>query len=160
VRERAGTVERMTTPLPELLAQVPALNDSTQPFTFEVQGDAIVGTWDIVRAQSLYPTEFATIDKSYSVTVEFNEGKGTYKYKDREKSTNSRAGTGGFSFGTSTFSGKTSKKEFSFELGGINKTDEGISPVLAWSFDTSRIKTPLFAFLEQHGWKQKKGLFG
>lgn len=150
----------MTTPLKDLLAQVPTLNDPGQPFTYEVVGDTIVGTWDIVRAQSLYPTEFATIDKSFSVTVEFNEAKGTFKSKDHEKSSNASFGTGGLSFGTSGFSGKTSKKEFSFELGGINKTDEGISPVLAWSFDTSRIKTPLFAFVEQHGWKRKKGLFG
>jgi hypothetical protein len=32
--------------------------------------------------------------------------------------------------------------------------------VLAWSFDTSKIKTPLFAFLEANGWTHKKGLFG
>ena len=150
----------MTTPLAELLAQVPTLNDSKQPFTFEVKGTEIVGKWDIVRAKTLYPKEFKTIDKKYSITVTFDEKKGTYKYKDREKSSNASFGTGGSSVGTSGFSGKTSKKEFSFELGGITKTDEGLSPVLAWSFDTSRIKTPLFAFLAANGWKEKKGLFG
>ena len=150
----------MTTPLKDLLAQVPTLNDPAQPFTFEVDGDSIVGKWDIVRAKSLYPKEFKTIDKKYSITVDLDEKKGTYKYKDREKSSGMSVTSGGLSFGTSGFSGKTSKKEFSFELGGINKTDEGISPVLAWSFDTSRIKTPLFAFLEANGWTHKKGLFG
>jgi len=150
----------MTTPLKDLLAQVPALNDPAQPFTFEVDGDSIVGKWDIVRAKSLYPDEFKTIDKKYSITVDFDEQKRTYKYKDREKSTNSSFTGGGLSFGTNSFSGKTSKKEFSFELGGINKTDEGISPILAWSFDTSRIKTPLFDFLANNGWTHKKGLFG
>ena len=150
----------MTTPLADLLAQVPALNDPAQPFTFEIDGDSIVGKWDIVRAKSLYPDEFKTIDKKYSITVDLDERKGTYKYKDREKSTNSSFTGGGLSFGTSTFSGKTSKKQFSFELGGINKTDEGLSPVLAWSFDTSRIKTPLFDFLAKNGWTHKKGLFG
>lgn len=150
----------MTTPLVDLLAQVPALNDPAQPFVFEVKGNEIVGTWDIVRAKTLYPKEFATIDKKYSITVTFDEKKGTYKYKDREKSSNSSFGSGGVSFGSSSFSGKTSKKEFSFELGGITQTDEGLSPVLAWSFDTSRIKTPLFAFLASNGWTHKKGLFG
>jgi hypothetical protein len=150
----------MTTPLKDLLAQVPTLNDPAQPFTFEVKGDSLIGKWDIVRAKSLYPKEFKTIDKKYSITVDFDEKKGTYKYKDREKSSGMSVNGGGLSFGTSGFSGKTSKKEFSFELGGINKTDEGISPVLAWSFDTSRIKTPLFAFLEKNGWTHKKGLFG
>ncbi len=150
----------MTTPLAELLAAVPTLNDPAQPFVFEVKGNSLVGKWDIVRAKSLYPKEFKTIDKKYSITVDFDEKKGTYKYKDREKSSGMTVNGGGVSFGTSGFSGKTSKKEFSFELGGINKTDEGISPVLAWSFDTSRIKTPLFAFLEKNGWTHKKGLFG
>lgn len=150
----------MTTPLNDLLAKVPSLNDPAQPFTYEIAGDTIVGKWDIVKAQSLYPTEFTTIDRDFSVTVELNEAKGTFKSKDHEKMSNSSFGTGGFSFGSSTFSGKTTKKEFSFELGGINKTDEGISPVLAWSFDTAKIKDPLFAFLESNGWKRKKGLFG
>lgn len=150
----------MTTPLAQLLAQVPTLNDPKQPFTFEVKGTEIVGTWDIVRAKTLYPKEFTSIDKKYSITVTFDEKKGTYKYKDREKSSNASFGTGGFSVGTSGFSGKTSKKEFSFELGGLSKTDDGVTPVLAWSFDTSRIKTPLFAFLAANGWKEKKGLFG
>ena len=150
----------MTTPLAELLAQVPTLNDPAQPFTYEVEGDTIVGKWDIVRAQSLYPTEFKTIDKKYSITVDLDERKGTYKYKDREKNSGSSLTSGGLSWGTSGFSGKVNKKQFSFELGGINTTDEGVSPVLAWSFDTSRIKTPLFDFLAKNGWTQKKGLFG
>lgn len=150
----------MTTPLKDLLAKVPTLNDLAQPFTYEVVGDTIVGKWDIVKAQTLYPTEFATIDREFTVTVEFNEGKGTFKSKDHEKTNNMSWGTGGFSVGSSTFSGKTTKKEFSFEIGGINKTEDGISPVLAWSFDTTKIQDPLFAFLEAEGWKRKKGLFG
>ena len=150
----------MTTPLKELLAQVPSLNDPAQPFTFEVDGDSIVGKWDIVRAKSLYPKEFKTIDKKFSITVEFDEKKGTYKSKDRAKNTESSLTSGGLSFGTDSFSGKKSEKGFSFELGGITKTKDGLSPVLAWSFDTARIKEPLFAFLATNGWTKKKGLFG
>jgi len=150
----------MTTPLKDLLAQVPTLNDPAQPFVYEVKGNSLIGKWDIVRAKSLYPKEFKKIDKKYSITVDFDEKKGTYKYKDREKSSGMSVTPGGLSFGTSGFSGKTNKKEFSFELGGINQTEDGISPVLAWSFETSRIKTPLFAFLEKNGWTHKKGLFG
>ena len=150
----------MTTPLPELLALVPTLNDPTQPFAYEVVGETIVGRWDIVKAQSLYPTEFETIDREFTVTVEFNQDKGTFKSKDHEKSSGMQANSGGLSWGSSTFSGKTTKKEFSFTLGGVHNTEEGISPVLAWSFDTDKIKQPLFSFLETHGWKRKKGLFG
>jgi hypothetical protein len=151
----------MTTPLKDLLVQAATVNDNpNEPITWEVKGDKLIAKWDIVRAKSLYPKEFKTIDKKFSVTVEFDQKKGTYKTKDREKSSGASIGTGGISFGSDSFSGKKSGKEFSFEFGGINKTDEGISPVLAWSFDTARIKKPLFAFLEQHGWKRKKGLFG
>lgn len=151
----------MTTPLKELLALVPTLNtDPKQPFVYEVKGNTIVGKWDIVSAKSLYPKEFKTIDKKFSVTVELDEKKGTYKSKDRAKDTNSSLTSGGLSFGTNSFSGQKSEKSFSFEFGGINETKDGISPVLAWSFDTSRIKTPLFDFLEANGWTKKKGLFG
>lgn len=150
----------MTTPLAELLAQVLALNDPAQPFTYTVTGNTIVGAWDIVRAKSLYPDEFTTLDKSYSITVEFDEKKSTYRYKDREKPSGFSFGTDGISFGTNSFSGKQSTKEFSFEFGGVTKTAASTSPILAWSFDTSKIKTPLFAFLNKNGWAHKKGLFG
>ena len=150
----------MTTPIADLLAQVAALNDPAQPFTYEVKGSSIIGKWDIVRAKSMYPKEFKTIDKKYSITVGLDAKKSTYKYKDREKSSGMVVNGGGVSFGTSGFSGKTNKKEFNFEFGGINKTDAGISPVLSWSFDTTRIKKPLFELLEKNGWKHKKGLFG
>ena len=150
----------MPTPLPELLALVPTLNDPAQPFAYEVVGETIVGRWDIVKAQSLYPTEFETIDREFTVTVEFNQGKGTFKSKDHETSSGAQVNSGGLSWGKSTFSGQTTKKEFSFTLGGVHNTEEGISPVLAWSFDTEKIKQPLFSFLETHGWARKKGLFG
>ena len=150
----------MTTPLAELLAKVPSLNDPKEPFTYVVSGNSIVAKWDIVRAKSLYPTEFKTIDKKFQVTVEFDEKKGTWKSKDKAKSTGSSIGTGGISFGSSSFSGKTAGKEKSFEFGGINTTKDGVSPVLAYSFDTARIKKPLFDFLEANGWTKKKGLFG
>jgi len=151
----------MTTPLRELLASVPTLNKPDQPIVYEVKGDQVIARWDIVRAKSLYPKEYKAIDKKFSITVTFDERKGSYKTKDREKSSNLSFGTGGVSFGTDSFSGKKSGKEFSFELGGVHQKDgEGISPVLAWSFDTARIKGPLFAFLEANGWKKHKGLFG
>jgi hypothetical protein len=150
----------MTTPLAQLLTQVAALNDPTQPFTYEVKGSTIVAKWDIVSAKSLYPKEFKTIDKKYSITVTLDEKKRTYKYNEKEKSSGASIGAGGVSFGSSGFSGKSSQKSFGFEAGGISKTKDGITPVVAWSFSTSRIKEPLFAFLAENGWTKKKGLFG
>lgn len=46
------------------------------------------------------------------------------------------------------------------EFGGISKTKDGLTPVLAYSWDTAKIKKPLFDLLEANGWKRKKGLFG
>jgi hypothetical protein len=125
-----------------------------------VQGDQIVAYWDVVNAQTLYPREFETIDRDFTVTVTFDERKGTYKAKDRETQTESSFGGGGLSWSSSTFSGTKTSKSFNMTFGGVSNTPDGIQPGLVWSFDTARIKDPLFAFLAQHGWERKRGLFG
>jgi hypothetical protein len=152
----------VTTPLPELLAAVPSLNDPNEPFSYAVEGDRIVGRWDIVKATSLYPAAVEHVDKNYEITVELDPEKSTYDFNEKKTSTTGSADAGGgFSLKKEGFSGKSSSKEFSFSFGGVNKTDEGVSmdPVV-YSFETSRIKEPLFGFLEQHGWKRKKGFLG
>jgi hypothetical protein len=151
------------TPLKDLFAKVPALNNPTEPITYEVDGDKLVAKWDIVRAKSLYPKEFKTIDKKFSVTVDFDEKKGTWKPKEKSSESGASIGSGGISFGSSssTFSGKSANKGFSFEAGGISKKKgEDASPVLSYSWDIAKIKEPLYAFLESEGWTRKKGLFG
>ena len=148
------------TPLADLLAAVPSLNDPQQPFTYAVDGHKIVGTWDIVKATSLYPTEVTHIDKGYRLEVELDEDEHSYDYEDHESETSATLDGDGLHVEKELFKGKTKKKEFSFEFGGVNKTDEGVSvnPVVYY-FDTDKIKDPLFAFLEQHGWERKKGFF-
>ena len=152
----------MTTPTPlaELLAVVPSLNDPNQPFAYAVEGKHIVGTWDIVKATSLYPTEVTHVDKDYRLEVELDEDDHTFDYEDEESEVDASVDGDGVHLEKSFFKGKEKKKEFSFEFGGVNKTDEGVSvaPVV-YSFDTDKIKDPLFGFLEQHGWEQKKGFF-
>ena len=151
----------MTTSKRDLLAAVPSLNKADQPFEYAVVGDTIVGTWDIVKATSLYPTEVEHVDKSYSITVELDEDKATYDFEERKASTEASAGGDGLSMKKEGFIGKSSSKEFSFSFGGVNKTEEGVSMApVAYSFETSRIKEPLFGFLEEHGWKRKKGFLG
>ena len=154
----------MTTPLKELLALVPTLNDPTQPFSYTVQGSTIIGSWDIVSAKSLYPTEYKSIDKKFEIRVDLDEKKGTWKPKEKSTESNSAASGGGLSFGTSTstFSGKSMNKGASFEFGGVSKKkgeDATIAP-LVYSWDTAKIKKPLFDLLEANGWKRTKGLFG
>ena len=150
----------MPTPLPELLAAVPTLNRPDIPIVYTVEGDAIVGRWDVVSAQTVYPNEFATVDRDFSVTVTLDERKGTYTSKDREGHTEFSMRRGGISFGTRGFAGKKIGKEFHLEVGGLTRNHDELQPALVWSFDTARIKDPLFAFLEQHGWTRKRGLFG
>jgi len=148
------------TPLADLLGAVPSLNQPGQPFTYGVDGKKIVGTWDIVKATSLYPTEVTHIDKDYRLEVELDEDEHSYDYTDHESETHASADGDGLHLEKDLFKGKMKKKEFSFEFGGVNKTDDGVSmaPVV-YSFDTDKIKDPLFAFLEQHGWEKKKGFF-
>src|SRR6185503_9954748 len=113
-----------------------------------------------VKATSLYPTEVTHIDKDYRLEVELDEDEHTFDYEDHESETHATLDGDGLHVEKELFKGKTKKKEFSFEFGGVNKTDEGVSvnPVV-YSFDTDKIKDPLFAFLEQHGWERKKGFF-
>jgi hypothetical protein len=148
------------TPLAELLAAVPSLNDPKQPFTYAVDGTKVVGTWDIVKATSLYPTEVTHVDKDYRLEVELDEGEHRYDYTDHESETRASADGDGVQFQKEFFKGKEKKKEFSFEFGGVNKTEEGVSmaPVV-YSFDTDKIKDPLFSFLGRHGWEPKLGFF-
>ncbi|MET0447647.1 MAG: hypothetical protein ABWX74_09130 [Aeromicrobium sp.] len=157
----------MTTPVPELLAAVPALNDPKEPFVFAAVGDTIVGTWDIVKATTLYPVglDLEHVDKDYRITVELDTGKGTFDFTEHHTSTTGRVGiddgkiVGGGE--KQFFTGKSSSKSFSFSAGGITKDEDGISAKpLVYSFETSRIKEPLFTFLEQHGWKRKKTFLG
>lgn len=154
----------MSTPLPELLAALPALNDPKEPFVFTVDGDTIVGTWDIVKATSLYPLgkQIESIDKDYRITVSFDAGKSTYEFNEHHSSTTGSVGVDngkvGGKFEKQFFSGKSSGKSFSWELGGVRKTDDGITVApLTYSFETSRIKEPLFTFLQHNGWSRKKG---
>lgn len=155
----------MTTPLKDLLALVPSLNDPKEPFTYEVKGNSIVARWDIVSAKSLYPTEYKSVDKKFQVTVDLDEKKGTWKPKEKSSDSGSSIDSDGtISFGKSvgSFSGKSSSKGMSFEFGGVNKKkgeDATIAP-LVYNWDTAKIKKPLFDFLEANGWKRKKGLFG
>ena len=155
----------MTTPLAELLAAVPAINDPKEPFSFAVDGKTIVATWNIVHAQFV-ELDFSagTVDKDYRIVVSFNEDKGTYEFAETKHEADSsvKFEDGKISFGSSTsaFKGKSSGKSFSFQAGGAYKTDKGVSPVLMYTFETSRIKDPLFHFLEKNGWSRKKSLLG
>lgn len=146
----------MATPAAQVLAAVPSLNSDAEPFTYAVDGDRIVGTWDVVKATTLYPTEVAHVDQSYRIVVELDEGKGRFDYTETSTGVQGSAGAGGAAGSGELFHGKQVKKEFHFSFGGVTKDEDGVSAKpLAYSFETSRIKKPLFGFLEQHGYEHK-----
>ena len=113
----------MTTPLKDTLALALALNDPTQPFTYEVKGNTIIGKWNIVSAKSLYPTQYKQVDKKFQVSVDLDEKKGTWKPKEKSSDSGASFNDGKISIGGSVggFSGKSMSKGASFEFGGINK---------------------------------------
>jgi hypothetical protein len=155
-----------TTPLPQLLTEVPALNDPKQPYSYAVDGDTIVGTWNIVGAKylDLAGAKVGKIDKNYAITVQFNEKKNAFDFVEKRVDSAADVGIapdGNLKIGgeKSFFKGKSTSKEFSFSFGDVNKTKDGLSPVLSYKFETKMIKDPLFDFLKKHGWKAKSGLF-
>ncbi len=148
------------TPLADLLAAVPSLNDP-QPAVHlrRRRASKIVGTWDIVKATSLYPTEVTHVDKDYRLEVELDEDEHTFDYEDHESETDAPARRRRAAPREGVLQRQGRRRRSSrFEFGGVNKTDEGVSvaPVV-YSFDTDKIKDPLFGFLEQHGWERRRG---
>jgi hypothetical protein len=157
----------MTTSSADLLAAVPSINDPREPFVFTVEGDRIVGRWDIVKATTLYPTalEVQHVDEDYRIVVELDDGEGTYDFTEDRTSTTGSADVDGDTLKLGGekqfFRGKSTSKQFDVSFGGITKKDDEVTVApLVYSFETSRIKEPLFAFLEQHGWERRQGFLG
>ncbi|MGY1814548.1 hypothetical protein [Blastococcus sp. SYSU D00820] len=150
--------------IPETCARITAeLNRPGQPFTYSCQGNEVVGTWDIADVSYSNLVAGGTIDEDYSITVTLDEASGTYDFTERRSSGRSSGGLRsdgsiGFSSSRSTFKGKTFGKSWG---GGaaLSATSHG-QPGQTWSysFETSRIKQPLFDLLASAGWEpEKKG---
>jgi hypothetical protein len=155
-----------TTPLAQLLTEVPTINDPKQPYTYAVDGQTVVGTWNIVSAQylDLVGANAGHIDQNYKITVTFNEKKDRFDFVETRVNSSSSVGVTpdgqvGIGAEKSFFKGKSSSKEFSFTFGDVNKTKDGVSPVLSYKFETKLIKEPLFDFLKKNGWKPKSSFF-
>jgi hypothetical protein len=76
----------MTTPLPELLAQVETLNDPASAFVFHVDGDRIVGAWDIAHVEYVELEDAGRADEVYRIDVEFQPEDETYALEEQQKS--------------------------------------------------------------------------
>lgn len=155
----------MTTPLPELLARVTELNDPASPFVFHVEGERIVGTWDIAHVQYVALLGAGQLDQEYRIEVAFQPDDATYDVDEEHRTASFGGGvspTGSFHLGGQTTWTKGRQKRFTAGAvaGAIVNTPEGTGNAAAWTFDTDRIKEPLFAFLERNGWQRRKGFFG
>ena len=125
----------MTTPLPELFAQVPTLNAVGSPALFAVVDSTITGRWDV--ANTTYEQWRATdlVDEQYVLTVAFATRAGKYSLSE---------------------SGQTG---FPFEAGGIYAKAKQL-----WGVDSehtlehSRIRDPLVDFLTEHGYTRRRGI--
>jgi len=145
----------------QVLTQAPAaLNQENQAWEVKVEGNSLVARWKWMDAKFFAVKEVNNEVKDYKFTVTLDE-KGKYKEKDNteEKKTSVSMKDGKLSFGTSSssFSGKTTQKSFSIGVGQDNQSGE--VGLLKHKFDTSAVKKPIRAYLEECGWK-KAGLFG
>ena len=137
------------------------LNKENQPWEIIVDGSSIIATWKWMDATFFSAAEINQEIKDYKFTVTLDD-KGKYKEKDNTENKSSSVGfssDGKIKFGTSSssFSGKTTQKSFSFGVGQNNKTGE--AGLLIHKFDTDLVKKPIREYLAECGWK-KAGLFG
>jgi hypothetical protein len=149
-----------STPLVKLLSEVPSLNDPSEPFTFAVVHETIVGTWNVVGAVDVGPGGAEAFDRKYSITVTLDEKASRYNYVDTDWKRDLDISTDGTaSASVSGFRGKEASKSvgIDIDLFGLirNRLTRKNSQILVATFDTKRIKAPLFDFLKHNGWKAK-----
>jgi hypothetical protein len=147
----------------QTLPQVTAFNTEEYPFSYAVQGSIIIGTWDITNSRWFAPLGVTDIFQKYSLTISFDEQKGTFSVHETKAESKKQLGIGldgvSFSMGSDAFSGKMNQKSLFIGVGGEKDGSNGTG-VNTIAFNTKRIKQPLFTLLEGLGWKQKKGFLG
>ncbi|MGY1636202.1 hypothetical protein ACI78V_06060 [Geodermatophilus sp. SYSU D00742] len=138
------------------------LNRPGQPFAYTCEGNRVVGAWDVADVGYQGLVSAGTIDVHYAITVTLDETSGTYAVEERRSEGGStvRSSGGTVSFGGSkqVFRGRSIGKQWG---GGaaLRATSHG-QPGHTWSysFETSRIKQPLFDLLADAGWQpERKG---
>ena len=143
-----------------VLANAPgALNRPHQPWYVTVEGNAIVGRWNVQDPEfmSFFPQMEITDDtKLYTFTATLSD-KGTWKEEDEiKKASKGVSFSGGsLSFGKSadSFKGKTNQKSFEF---GVGKKPDGSTGIVSSKFDTTMVKEPIRNYLIACGWKKGK----
>jgi hypothetical protein len=156
-------MDTMPKSIVDLQKDMLALNSADKPYLIKVEGNQIVGTWNIVDADWIGIASANHLDKDYTITVDLDETKHEYDYSDVLKSTSGGLSGGGLSFGKTYEKGKIWDYEGTIDFGvGVNKAKnpEKIVAPIVYTFNNSDIKKPILETLRQAGWKQKKGFWG
>lgn len=145
-------------PWSQVLAEAGSLNDPANPFSFGVEGDALVGYWDIAKIRMLGLVGGSAYDDAYR--IDFRPvGDGVFDWNEQRSTAQGTVGIGGASGSKTTFKGKSKSFSFGAQVGvGTNKGQP--TNVATYAFNTEAIKAPALAYLERFGWTKKKGLFG
>ena len=137
-----------------------ALNSSSQSWVVTTEGDSIIAKWKWMDANFFSPSEVTNEIRDYTFRVILSD-KGTYRELDKTEEKKSGVNVSGSKIGfgssTSSFSGKTNQKSFSFGTGKNSQTGE--VGFISFKFSTSLVKQPIREYLAERGWK-KAGLFG
>lgn len=151
------------TPWQDVLAHVTTLNDPQAPFSYAVDGDVIVGHWDIAKIRTLGLTSVSSYDDAYRIEIKPVDD-GVFDWVEHRSTTEASAGPGKGSASVSRFRGKSVSFSFGTTVGVAGTSKGKPTPVGTWSFSTEEIKRPVMDYLESYGWNKKKGflnrLFG
>lgn len=152
--------------LQELSQQITTLNSEDNPYQYNINANVITGSWKIADIKWTGIFAQGTIQKDYTITVTLDEAKHAYSFKELQTAQQSEVGadgSGGFSLskGGSFFSGKTIGKQFGAGIGtSSTPKSDPTANTYQYSFDTGKIKKPLFDLLDQSGWlPEKNGFF-
>ncbi len=131
------------------------LNNESQPFEVNIEGDSIVAKWKWMDAGFFGIGVITDEIKEFTFQVILDD-KGKWHEVDSSKSKKSKFHIKGMSFETSTFKGTSMNKSFTIGFGKNKQTDE--TGIVQFQFDTKLIKEPIRNYLKNCGWK-KAGLF-
>ncbi|MFV0253964.1 MAG: hypothetical protein ACK5H2_11620 [Beutenbergiaceae bacterium] len=145
----------MATAWQQVLAQIPNLNDPQAPFSYAVsERGTIIGTWDVAKIRMLGLTGASSYDDAYWIEVR-PTGDGVIDWTEQRDRSRGTVGLGGAGATKSMFRGKSIGKTYKFTAGVAGTSHGEPTHAASYIFDTKAIKDPLFALLEQHGWKVK-----
>ncbi len=149
-----------TQPFEVLAQQMLALNQPDNPFVVQVQGNQIIASWNFTDTR-WYPLFQKTgMQEAYQLIVTLNLNDGTATYLDKKYSLQWSAGIPqvGAQVQASGFIGKTygSSSYKEYDVKGLHLE---LDKEHSFSYNTNTIKKPVFAVLDQCGWKLKRSFF-